>query len=203
VIGLYASARRQRGFLTANQSQVHFLTNQPRQPHTNMSQDGGLTAALPIPIEAKTVDSLDVTAALESKPIELSTRGQNVSGRKWKVRLQKRASSLVTTRANNRTKDFAEAKLQQVRRKEVLELEKQIKEEKRQEALAAKQRRLDNEKRRAENELKAIQHSVQTLNHHKVGTTIKAMSKKQLRQIKKSRVNPQTGVVEYVSPWAK
>jgi rRNA-processing protein CGR1 len=83
------------------------------------------------------------------------------------------------------------------------QLEKSMKEERRQQVLNKKERQLENAKRRAENEFKNIKQSMQTLNQHKVGYTIKAMSKKQLRQIKKSRVNTKTGVVEFVSPWAK
>jgi hypothetical protein len=40
--------------------------------------------------------------------------------------------------------------------------------------------------------------AAQTLNATKVGLTLKALSKKQLRQIKKTRLNTKTGVVEYV-----
>jgi len=130
-------------------------------------------------------------------------KGRNVSGRSWKVRPQKRASSLIKTRVNNQTKSWQARKAEQLARKEAIELQKQLQEERRQEKILKKERRLENEKRRAENQFKAMQNSVQTLNHSKVGSTIKAMSKKQLRQIKKTRLNPKTGVVEYVSPYAK
>jgi hypothetical protein len=38
----------------------------------------------------------------------------------------------------------------------------------------------------------------QRLNTEKLSTTLKTMSKKQLRQVKKTRVNATTGVVEFV-----
>lgn len=130
-------------------------------------------------------------------------KGRNVSGRSWKVRPQKRASTLVKTRANNQTKSWEKRQAEKLARQEALELQKQMHEEKRQAILLKKERRLENEKRRAENEVKAIEKSVQTLNVTKVGSTLKAMSKKQLRQIKKTRVNTRTGVVEYVPAYQK
>jgi hypothetical protein len=53
--------------------------------------------------------------------------------------------------------------------------------------------------------LKSLERSkaVQALNHDRAHRTLKGMSKRQLRQIKKSRVNSKTGVVEYVPAYAK
>ena len=67
------------------------------------------------------------------------------------------------------------------------------------------QNRLDNERRRMENEYKqAMQNGkLQVLNVKKLGTTMKNMNKKQLRQIKKSRMNNKTGVVEFVGAYEK
>jgi hypothetical protein len=67
------------------------------------------------------------------------------------------------------------------------------------------QNRLDNEKRKMENEYKqAMQNGkLQVLNVKKLGTTMKNMNKKQLRQIKKSRMNSKTGVVEFVGAYEK
>jgi hypothetical protein len=44
---------------------------------------------------------------------------------------------------------------------------------------------------------------MQTLNMNRVGQTMKAMNKKQLRMIKKSRMNTKTGVVEFVGAYEK
>jgi hypothetical protein len=134
---------------------------------------------------------------------ELSTKGRNASGRTWKVRPQKRASSLFKTRMNNQKSDWDSKQSEKLTRKVALELQKELQEETRQAAIIKKERRLENEKRRAENEFNAAQQSVQTLNTNKMGATLKAMSKKQLRQIKKTRLNTKTGVVEYVSAYAK
>ena len=130
-------------------------------------------------------------------------KGQNVSGRNWKTKPQKRASSLVKTKTNNLVSTWEQKQAERLQRQEALTLQKEMKEEKRQEAIAKKERRLENEKRRAENEYKNIQKSAQTLNLNKVGTTLKAMSKKQLRLVKKTRMNQKTGVVEYVPAYAK
>lgn len=126
--------------------------------------------------------------------------GRNVSGRSWKTFPRKRASSIVV---KPRVKSWEERMAEKCARKEIKDLQGQLKEEKRQAAIERKERRLENERRRAENELKAMEKSVQTLNHDRVGRTLKSMSKKQLRQIKKTRLNTKTGVVEYVPAYAK
>ena len=156
--------------------------------------------------------STDTNAASASSSTEATIAshqqappGRNVSGRSWK-HLQsqpKRASSLRKTKFNNQKKTWDQLQAAKRARKEALELQNELKEQKKQEALAKKERRLENEKRRAENEYKNMQQSVQTLNPNKLGTTLKALSKKQLRQVKKTRLNTKTGVVEYVPAYAK
>jgi|UniRef100_A0A8J9S4F3 hypothetical protein len=130
-------------------------------------------------------------------------KGRNVSGRVWKVRPQKRASTLVKTKTNNLVKSWESRQTEKLARKEALELQKHLQDERRDAAVAKKERRLENEKRRAENEYRNMQKSLQTLNHAKLGSTLKAMSKKQLRQVKKTRLNTKTGVVELVPAYAK
>jgi hypothetical protein len=143
-----------------------------------------------------TADSTNTTAAVPPK-------SRNVSGRGWKLGPQKRASALVKTKFNNQAKTWQELQAAKRERKEALELQKELSEDARKAAIEKKERRLENEKRRAENELKNMQKSVQTLNSRKVGVTLKALSKKQLRQIKKTRLNTKTGVVEYVPAYSK
>lgn len=127
-----------------------------------------------------------------------ATRGNCVSGRNWKMVATKRTSSLITTKANNRTKSWEERKADKLKRKEILELQKQLVDERVQGLRDKKERRLENEKRRAENEYENAKKSAQTLNASKLKSTMKSMSKKQLRQIKKTRVNNKTGAVEFV-----
>jgi hypothetical protein len=130
-------------------------------------------------------------------------KGRNVSGRSWKMRPQKRASTLTKTKTNNLSTDWHKKEAAKLAKQESKGLQETLKQDKINAVLLKKERRLANEKRRAENELQNIQKSVQTLNPTKVGLTMKAMSKKQLRTIKKTRLNTKTGVVEYVSPYAK
>jgi hypothetical protein len=75
--------------------------------------------------------------------------------------------------------------------------------ERKEAARKKKERRLENERRRMENEYNNAKKSAQRLNLNKVGQTMKAMNKKQLRMIKKSRMSSKTGVVEFVGAYAK
>lgn len=157
-------------------------------------------AVPPVAVDThKTILPGDVTQLVTAP----STKGRNVSGRTWKVRPQKRASTLIKTTTNNRVKSWETRQGEKINKQESKELQTDLREERRQGKIAKRERKLENEKRRAENEYKNAQKSVQTLNYNKVGSTMKAMSKKQLRQIKKTRMNTKTGVIEYVSAFAK
>jgi hypothetical protein len=142
-------------------------------------------------------DSSTLTEPKQQLPVIL---GRTVSGRSWKNRSQKRASSVVVKSSKT---SWDERQAEKRDRQAIKSLQTQLMEESRQAAVLKKERRLENEQRRAENQFKSLQNSVQTLNHDKIGKTLKAMSKKQLRQVKKTRLNTKTGVVEYVSAYAK
>mmetsp|Transcript_56868 Transcript_56868/g.115782 ORF Transcript_56868/g.115782 Transcript_56868/m.115782 type:complete len:179 (-) Transcript_56868:275-811(-) len=161
--------------------------------------DAETEAPLVHEVEDKQLMKGDIIKMLE----EPSTKGRNVSGRSWKVRPQKRASTLVKTKVNNQRKTWDQRQQEKLARKEALELQSELREERRQSKILKKERRLENEKRRAENEFKNAQRSAKDLNTGKLKSTLKAMSKKQLRQIKKTRMNSKTGVLEYVSAYAK
>ena len=150
-------------------------------------------------VEEKQILKGDIIKILDGP----STKGRNVSGRAWKVRAQKRASSLVKTKVNNGSKTWEQRRQEKLARKEALELQSELREERRQAKIQKKERRLENERRRAENEFNNAQKSAKTLNTGKLKSTLKAMSKKQLRKIKKTRMNSKTGVLEYVSAYAK
>jgi rRNA-processing protein CGR1 len=163
------------------------------------------TLGMRIEWPSTTIATTSATAASAASATTTTTpiKGQNVSGRPWKSAPQKRASSLVKTSFNNQSSSW-DRKLHLKRdRQEAVALQAELKEQKRQAILAKKQRRLDNETRRAENEYKALKYSVQQLNTEKLSTTLKTMSKKQLRQVKKTRVNAKTGVVEFVPAYSK
>lgn len=130
-------------------------------------------------------------------------KGRNLSGRSWKLRPQKRASSLVTkTVQNNCSKTWETKMKEREARRLILERENQMKEEKRQAAIEKKERRLENERRRQENEFRVASRSAQTLGKN-ADLKLKAMNKKQLRQIKKTRINVKTGAVEFVGAYSK
>eukprot|EP00934_Nitzschia_sp_Nitz4_P005734 Nitzschia sp. Nitz4//scaffold111_size72815//4234//4740//NITZ4_005775-RA/size72815-processed-gene-0.45-mRNA-1//1//CDS//3329533135//5724//frame0 len=158
-----------------------------------------VVSELPVPVDPKTVMRGDII----KMSLEVPSKGRNVSGRSWKIRPQKRASTLIKTKTNNMTKTFEQRKQEKIARKEALELQSELREERRQEKVQKKERRLENERRRAENEYKQAQKTAKNLNIGKLPSTLKAMSKKQLRQIKKTRLNPKTGVVEYVPAYSK
>lgn len=157
------------------------------------------SSSLPVPLDPKTLFKGDIV----KMSLEVPKKGRSVSGRSWKVRPQKRASTLVKTKTNNRTKTFEERLQEKNLRKESLELQGELREERRQGKVLKKERRLENQKRRAENEFKTAQKTAKSLNLGKLSSTLKAMSKKQLRQVKKTRLNPKTGVVEYVPVYTK
>jgi hypothetical protein len=153
-----------------------------------------------IPLDPKQVFAGDV-CELAQQPS--TTKGRNVSGRGWKVRPQKRASHLIKTVVNNQTKTWEARQADKLNRQEALALQKEMGEQKRQACIDKRERREENERRRAENEFQSSNKGVQTLNAGKLSSTLKSMSKKQLRQIKKTRVNNKTGAVEFVSAYAK
>jgi hypothetical protein len=161
--------------------------------------DAAINGPLVHGVEEKQLHTGDIVKMLD----EPSTKGKNVSGRAWKVRPQKRASSLVKTKINNNCKTWEQRTQEKLARKEALELQTELREERKQSKIVKKERRLENEKRRAENEFKNAQKSAKELNTGKLKSTLNAMSKKQLRKIKKTRMNTKTGVLEYVSPYAK
>jgi hypothetical protein len=86
-------------------------------------------------------------------------KGRNVSGRSWKMRPQKRASTLIKTKTNNLATDWDKKQIAKLAKREAKDLQETLKEERQKELALKKERRLENEKRRAENELKVMQKS--------------------------------------------
>lgn len=156
---------------------------------------------------AKIPTTSDPTTSTTRTPIPAGiTKGRNVSGRSWKHNSSQcqKASNLVTKVKNSAfSKSWKKKQEERALRKQVLEMEKEIKESKKEEIREKHERRLEQEKRRMENEFKQSSRSAKTLNYNTASLKMKAMNKKQLRQIKKTRMNTKTGVVEYVSPYAK
>mmetsp|Transcript_17665 Transcript_17665/g.24917 ORF Transcript_17665/g.24917 Transcript_17665/m.24917 type:complete len:149 (-) Transcript_17665:542-988(-) len=130
-------------------------------------------------------------------------KGRNKSGRTWKQKPQKRASSLILeNKQNARSKTWEKKNAERKARLAAKEREKELRSERVGAIIAKKERRLENEKKRMENEFKVASRNAQNLGKN-ADFKLKAMNKKQLRQVKKTRMNTKTGVVEYVSPYAK
>ena len=73
-----------------------------------------------------------------------------------------------------------------------------MKEEKRQAKVEERRQKEERLARKQANEMKNTVMQTMTKTHK-----IKTMNKKQLRQIKKTAINAQTGQLELVSPWKK
>ncbi|KAE9352511.1 hypothetical protein PF008_g5440 [Phytophthora fragariae] len=124
-------------------------------------------------------------------------RGRPVSGHVWKKVQKTRFSSQGFKGTKVLSTTWEEKMLKRSKLKELKDLQAEIKARRQAERDAKRQAREEKEKRRKENELKSA--SVQVISHtHR----IKTMSKKQLRNIKKTIVNKQ-GVVEYVPVYSK
>ncbi|CAI5727064.1 unnamed protein product [Hyaloperonospora brassicae] len=124
-------------------------------------------------------------------------RGRPVSGRVWKKVQKTRFSSQGVKSAKVLSSTWDEKLLKRAKLKELKELQTDIKARQQAECEAKRQAREEKEKRRKENELKSASVQVLSRTHR-----LKSMSKKQLRNIKKTIVNKQ-GVVEYVPVYSK
>jgi len=152
-------------------------------------------------IPVKTPNSFIPGDILKDKP--KIPKGRNASGRNWKLRPQTRSSSLVTkTSQNARSTSWEKKMKEREQRRAILEREKEMQEERKRTNIEKKERRLENERRRMENEFRVASRSAQRLGKN-ADVKLKAMNKKQLRQIKKTRMNTKTGTIEYVSAYAK
>uniref|UniRef100_M4B5M6 Coiled-coil domain-containing protein 86 n=1 Tax=Hyaloperonospora arabidopsidis (strain Emoy2) TaxID=559515 RepID=M4B5M6_HYAAE len=124
-------------------------------------------------------------------------RGRPVSGRVWKKVQKTRFSSQGVKSAKVLSSTWDEKLLKRAKLKDLKELQTDIKTRRQVERDAKRQARDEKEKRRKENELKSASVQVLSRTHR-----LKTMSKKQLRNIKKTIVNKQ-GVVEYVPVYSK
>ena len=130
-------------------------------------------------------------------------KGRNTSGRNWKQAPKKRFSSLYYSKESNLSKSWSKHMQEKEKRRIAQQKQKEMQEETRRLKVEKKERRLENEKRRAENEFKNASRHAQKMNLNTIGHKLKTMNKKQLRQIKKTRMNTKTGVLEYVPAYSK
>lgn len=119
-------------------------------------------------------------------------KGRNVSGRTWKASETKR-SSAVRAKAPS---DWAKRAAEREARKRMKDTEAALLEGRKERLAAAKKKREDKKARAQQNEFKAS--TFQVISNDK---TVKALSKKQMRAIKRTRVSAQ-GQVELVGAYA-
>ncbi|KAF4321536.1 hypothetical protein BBO99_00001003 [Phytophthora kernoviae] len=124
-------------------------------------------------------------------------RGRPVSGRTWKKVQKTRFSAQGFKGTKVLSTTWEEKMIKRTKLKELKDLQAEIKTRRQGERDAKRQAREEKEKRRKENELKSAAVQVISRTHR-----LKTMSKKQLRNIKKTIVNKQ-GVVEYVPIYSK
>ena len=133
-------------------------------------------------------------ATMVSSYVPKKARGLNVSGRFWK-KPQKKYSLRKSKADQDRLWAKKEAGKAKYREMKAIEKDFLAKRQAERETRIAKL--VEKRKRKAENEMKNA--SFQII---KDDSKIKRMSKKQLRLVKKMQVNVNTGVAEFVSPWA-
>ena len=122
--------------------------------------------------------------------------GRPTSGRTWKAKQISRSSTLHRSGVmSHLNKTFEEKKLAKEKLDRMKAFEREIKEDKKRKAEEEKERRMEREKRRQQNEYKNSVYQV--INPEK----LKGMSKKQLRQVRKTSVNSATGQVELIDPF--
>ncbi|CEG38820.1 Predicted coiled-coil protein [Plasmopara halstedii] len=144
-----------------------------------------------------------MTTTRSSKPGSVNVkaseppRGRPVSGRVWKKVQKTRFSTQSLKGSKVLSTTWEEKMLQRSKLKNLKELQTEIKMRRQAEKDAKRQAREEKEKRRKENELKSAAVQVISRTHR-----LKTMSKKQLRNIKKTIVNKH-GVVEYVPVYSK
>ena len=123
--------------------------------------------------------------------------GMNKSGRVWKIKQTTRTSAQKRQGVlSHLAKSFEEKELIRKRKLEVKHLEDEMINAKKRKIAEEKEKAEERKKRRAENEQKTV--TYQALRPEK----IKSMSKKQLRAVRKTSMNQETGQIELVSPWA-
>ena len=142
-------------------------------------------------------DVVPVIAAMSS----LATKGRNISGRGWKRINQPRASTFMRSKdlgGSGSSVSWTERQSQKRKREDIKQLESDLKEEKRKTKIEARKRREERAAVKAANEMKGTTMQMLSKTHK-----LKNMNKKQLRLIKKTAINAQTGELELVSPWKK
>jgi len=147
---------------------------------------------------ASTPDAADSFSVVVKSGDHVS-KGRNISKRGWKRTNQPKASTFMRNdKQAGRAIGWDERKRLKEEKQEIKALENELKEAKRSEKAAARKHREERQAMRQANEMRGTTMQTITKTHK-----LKTMNKKQLRNIKKTAVNAQTGQLELVSPWQK
>jgi len=136
--------------------------------------------------EAEVAPSVQVDAAAETiglAPTASSRLSTNKSGRWWKATRTEPANAAIRRATPALSSSWARKQAERARQKEFKGQAREHRERQREEREAERKRRAERTKRRAENELKST--VVQPINPEK----LKTMNKKQLRMVKKTRID--------------
>ena len=134
----------------------------------------------------------DMLAPSSDRSIALhASKGRSVSGRSaYRLRPQKRASSLVTSnRANAASPSWASKEEGRRLNGEVKSYQAGMIAERIEAKRQRRQRALDNERRRMDNEYNNAKRNMQVLNAGRLGRTLGNMNKKQLRQVRRTALS--------------
>jgi len=149
---------------------------------------------VPEPV-AQRPSAVAVAAAAAAAPVLGIPEGKPKSGRVWKTKQQARFSTMTRTGMMSFLSTSHEQK-QALRsaHQNMKDLEREMKEEKKNKLAEEKRRREEQQKRRMANEYKNSVYQVIK------PETMKGMSKKQLRMVRKTAMN-KNGQVELVNAW--
>lgn len=145
-----------------------------------------------VPVSAPASD------VLATKVASVIPEGMPKSGRAWKTKQQTRFSVINRSgMMSHLNKSYEEKEKQRVAHKNMKMLENEMKEEKKAKLNEAKEKRDEQQKRRMANEYKNSVYQVIK------PETMKGMSKKQLRMVRKTAVNRKNGQTELVPVFQK
>lgn len=147
--------------------------------------------------EAEAEEEAEVAGKVDAlgRPVVHIPEGRSKSGRVWKVKQTSRFSTIKRVgMMSHLCSTFDEKKARREKYDNMKTLEREMQQEKKAKAEDAKQRREEQLKRKAANEYKNSVFQVVK------AETMKGMSKKQLRMIRKTAINKH-GQVELVNPF--
>ena len=153
----------------------------------------GPSGSEPVEAPAAEAPAAEAPAPDAAAPRPADVSGRNVSGRSWKPKASRRSSAL---KSGPPRKSWAEKTADREERRAVREKEAELVEERKARILESKKYRDAKKARKQRNEFKNARYQVITNEH-----TVKSMSKKQLRQVKRTRVS-QEGEIELVDAYA-